>query len=193
MISGSIKVDEDNLKVYFFDNKSNKSILLHDGNKLMFEGMHDTEYTNIESIGHFRSSTETREVSEVENINNVYLQNSIEPYLKEFLENYIDADILSFLVDKLKNYEVTLYDCCFFKPYENHNEENYINGTNSILFESDTTYGYCYVIHKFRIDESVGLSIYNEFEFISPEGDKQKYIKEIEFPTEDVLTEEQEF
>ncbi|MEH7094071.1 hypothetical protein [Neobacillus vireti] len=191
-LTGSISIDHENLEVYFIDKKSNTNILLTDGMKLMFKGMSDGEYKNKDSIGYFRDSSETMDVTEVEKINYVYLKKSIEPNFKEFLANYIDSDILSFLEGELKKYEVTLYDCTTFKLYEDHTKVGFINGTNLIQFESEITFGYCFLIHKFRINKSLGLSIVNEFEFISETGDKQKYIKEIKLPVEEVLSEEEE-
>jgi hypothetical protein len=38
----------------------------------------------------------------------------------------------------------------------------------------------------------MGISIVNDFEFISIEGDKENYKKEIQFTKEEVLTEEDE-
>jgi hypothetical protein len=72
----------------------------------------------------------------------------------------------------LENYDVTLHDCNFYKPNENHTDDGYNSGTNLIKFYSEETFGYCDLIHKFKIDGKIGLSIFNDFEFISETGDK---------------------
>lgn len=190
-LKGSLRLDQDNLAVYFIEKESQIEILLTDGAKVMLKEMSEAEYKNITTLGLFRNNKESIDVDAIEN-KNIYLQKSINPGLKEFLKTYIDSNTLSFLMKKLKKYEVTLYDCVFFIPYENHTEKNYITGTNSIQFYSDETYGYCYLIHKFRIDENMGISIFNDFEFISIEGDKQNYKREIELNNEAVLTEDEE-
>ncbi|PMC35506.1 hypothetical protein CJ195_19055 [Bacillus sp. UMB0899] len=67
--------------------------------------------------------------------------------------------------------------------------EDYSNGVNSILFKSEETYGYCYLIHKFKIDEKIGESLENEFEFISIDGDKCIHKMELEQPYEENTSE----
>lgn len=189
-LSGSILIDHENQKVFFLDEKSNNEILLTDSSKVMSKGISEADYKNRNLIGYFSNGKEIIEPDELKDTK-IYLQKSIHPDLKEFLQQHLDSKTLRFLADELYKYEVTLYDCVFFNSYENHTEKKYITGTNTIQFSSDETFGYCYLIHKFRIDECRGISIVNEFEFISLEGNIKKYSRIIE-TEEDVVSEEQE-
>ncbi len=190
-LHGSLMINSDYLEVYFVDAESNQQILLKHGNKVMFRGMIEAEYRNIISTGVFQSETRSKKADQMEN-EDLYLQKSIDPEFKKFLQNYVDYDTLNFLVEELKKYEVTLYDCIFYISTEDHTEKNYTNGTNSIQFYSNETFGYCYLIYKFKIDEVARLTIVNEFEFISREGEKQTYKRDTSLSTEVLMTDEQE-
>lgn len=177
-LKGTLKVDRDNLKVYIRDIENDNRILITDGTKVLPYGMLEAEYRNIVTTGKFYHKDKTVEVEGFEDTT-IYLKKSINPELKEFFQEYIDVETLNFVVGELKKFEVTLYDCSSFITSREDNNDNYINGVNSILFNSKETYGYCYLIHKFRIDEKVGESVINELEFISIDGEKHSYKREL--------------
>ncbi|PMC35507.1 hypothetical protein CJ195_19060 [Bacillus sp. UMB0899] len=112
-LEGTLVVDRIKLKAYFQGIENSNRVLLTEGTTVMPDGMLEAEYRNIVTLGSFHSEDKTVDVDGF-NGTRIYLKKSINPYLKEFLQDYIDVDTLDFLVGELKKYEVTLYDCMSF-------------------------------------------------------------------------------
>lgn len=143
-----------------------------DETRLSVNGKYDITYYKTEQVGYFVTDDGKKDLTSFED-EIIWLPNEMNNDLKKFLYEYIDLETLNEFVSELKKYEVTLRDCTYFIDSHEEISEKQSSGTNSILFHSKTTHGYCYVIHGFIVDEEEGTVISNTFEFIDIDGQKK--------------------
>lgn len=168
-IIGYIHVDTINNKLWIRDKYNDDFHEVETDTKLLLDGKNDIIYFKTEHVGYFLTDEGRKGMSNFQEAI-LWLPKEMNKNLKDFLYKYIDVETLNKFVDSLKKYDVTLYDCVsFVESHEEINDKQVI-GVNSILFHSKSTHGYCYVIHRFFLNEEEGLAIKNNFEFVDIEG-----------------------
>lgn len=168
-VIGHIYVDTINNKLWIRDKYNDDFHEVQTDSKLLVDGKNDIIYYKTEHVGYFLTDDGKKDMSNFQDAI-LWLPKKMNEILKDFLYKYIDVETLNKFVDSLKKYDVTLYDCVsFVESHEEINDKQAI-GINSTLFHSKSTHGYCYVIHRFILDEEEGLAIENNFKIVDIDG-----------------------
>lgn len=170
-IIGSMYVDTVKNRLFIKDMYNDDYHEVKTGTTLLLNGKNATIYYKTEQVGYFLAEDGKQKISNYQDAV-LWLPKKMNNDLKDFLYNYIDIETLNEFVDILKKYDVTLYDCISFVESHEEVDDKQLTGVNSILFHSKTTYGYCYVIHRYNFNEEKGLAINNNFEIMDIDGRK---------------------